>query len=1176
MSKTRKIIVALCAVMAVLLTAAAWLSGLFPFVHADGAEKGPDGSAANLQLLDVGMCTDSGSEEKVSFTINRNLGGDPFPVVSPAADKVVYTQAAGGTRTLSGVYYKLDLGKAEKGVVATLVFSFAEDTVADGKVVYGEGDTLTIKSGFSFSNWNGSDLGIQYVSDVTVTYLNGEWTGVFPDLQLTGLSASVGTIVVSNVTIIDFNLTNPTGLDAFVDQDTGWYTSGWGDQAKYVYQDVSPYVTYFISEDTPAYSRILYGAGKFGVERKSAAAPKAGEYILLKKGFVLYDVLSYTYEEGIGKLALGANHYRPVLVLHRDIAFVFDGTSWVESVPADSAEFTNSAEEKASLAVNTVLPLTWKISEGATEPMPTFTSSNPDVATVSAAGEVLGKSEGSVTITAKFLGVSASVDLTVGAEPAKESLSVRVTNGSTRETSDGGTAQYIVAYRGETLSAARAAECLTAKYHYANGLSGEEFDVTEDMIGFGSFSSAEAGETSVTVTSGGLSADAPVWVYNVITVDPLAPERIVTWGPAMDLYFVDTISDNTGSVVSVDLRDKTTYGVPRDMVKMRTANTDSNQKSYTIHSIGQVNHQQQLLFFEGFDGTDVAGSLSVGVVLEFQESYRFYQWIDDYWVAAYKFAGEVRYVWTGSAWTNYVADAEDFTVEQTEYADMPVGVRLPLNISCIPQGTYANVSYSSSDETVAEVSAQGILVAKAAGTATITVTMGTVNKEIKVTVVEAGAQGIALANNRTFYVAENGAFDVTKVRVKKDLGNGYYGEEIALTAETASFSLDTSIAGKTQLEITIDDEANGLHGTVTVQIDVQESKEIYPDNILCADDNTFFGDAIAIYFQKTFPNTANVVPDKLTAEEKASIVDNIEFLRDGTPVTIKNPNYLTFILSFVPEVSGENIHTYQRGDTILLKKGLAFYVWFGDIDNNNVPVGEGDYVKVGELKYDVTFTYNSNGKFFMEIAPVSGVAKQETVEVGLNAQYASNVAIVPEYATSGEWFFSSADESIAVVNANGLITGKSIGQTTVTAILKKSDGTEISTVTFTVKVLDVVQSLKITSESPVRLDVGAELIVSDLVEKFGIKGVKLMASGEEGGLVDLSNARVTGYDPDLTGEQTLTFRVTVDGKSVTGTLTISVGTESTGGCGSCAASVSSAWALLAFAAVFVIGRRKSV
>ena len=70
MSKTRKIIVALCAVMAVLLTAAAWLSGLFPFVHADGAEKGPDGSAANLQLLDVGMCTDSGSEEKVSFTLN--------------------------------------------------------------------------------------------------------------------------------------------------------------------------------------------------------------------------------------------------------------------------------------------------------------------------------------------------------------------------------------------------------------------------------------------------------------------------------------------------------------------------------------------------------------------------------------------------------------------------------------------------------------------------------------------------------------------------------------------------------------------------------------------------------------------------------------------------------------------------------------------------------------------------------------------------------------------------------------------------------------------------------------------------------------------------------------------------------------------------------------------------
>lgn len=1172
MSKTRKSIVALCAVMAVLLTAAAWLSGLFPFVHADGAEKGPDGSAAYLQLLDVGMCTDSGSEEKVSFTINRNLGGNPFSVVSPAADKVVYTQAAGGTRTLSGVYYKLDPGKAEKGVVATLVFSFAEDTVADGKVVYGEGDTLTIKSGFSFANWNGGDLGIQYVSDVTVTYLNGEWTGVFPDSQLTGLSVSIGSIIVSNCTVIDFNLTNPTGENAVLDRESGWYDPY--PDIKYFFQDISPYVIYGTSEGSFSYNRVVFGAGKFGVWRNDGtdfAEPQAGEYILLKKGFVLYSVSEVN---GMVGMALTNNLYRPVLVLHHDIAFVYDGNGWKETVPATSAEFTNTAEETAKLGVNTVLPLTWKISEGATEPMPTFTSSNPEIATVSENGVVLGKATGEVTISAKFMGVTATIDLTVGAEPAKSSLDVTVTNGSTRETSVGGTAQYIVAYRGETLSAARAAECLTAKYLYANGLSGEKFAVTEDMIGFEHFSSAEAGKTSVTVTSGGLSVDVPVWVYDVVTVDRLAPERIVTWGSAMDLYFVDTISDNTGSVESVDLRNKPFYGVPREMVSIRSAKTDTTQKSYGIHSIGQVNHQQQLLFFNGFDGTDVAGSLSVGAVLEFHENYRFYQWIDNYWVAAYKFAGEVRYVWTGSAWTDYVADAEDFTVEQTEYADMPVGVRLPLNISCIPQGTYANVSYSSSDETVAEVSAQGILVAKAAGTATITVTMGTVNKEIKVTVVEAGNQGVALANNRTFYVAENGTFDVTKVRVKKDLGGGYYGEEIALTSETATFSLDTSITGKTQLEITVADEANGLHGTVTVQIDVQEAKEIYPDNILCADDNTFFGDAIVIYFQKTFPNTANVVPDKLTAEEKASIIDNIEFLRNGSSVTIDNPCYLTFILSFVPEIAGESIHTYQQGDTIYLKKGLAFYSWFGDIDNNNVPVGEGDYVKVGELKYDVTFTYTSNGKFFMEIAPVNGIAKQETVEVGLNAQYASNVVIVPEYATSGEWFFSSADESIATVNANGLITGKSIGQTTVTAILKKSDGTEISTVTFTVKVLDVVQSLKITSESPVHLDAGADLVVSDLIGRFGIKGVKLMASGLEGDEVDLSNARVTGYDPDLTGEQTLTFRVTVDGKSVTGTLTISVGTSGSDGCGSCAASVSSVWALLAVAAALVVGRRK--
>lgn len=1175
MSKTRKMAVTVCAAVAALLFAAiAWLTCIPASVKAEQ----PDGSATNFQFLSVGVCTESDDSAtdtkgaKLAFVINRNLGGNPFGCPNITKDKVIYTQADGETRTLSGIYYKLNPGNIGTGVVPTLIFSFAEDTVSDGKVVYGEGDTLTIQSGFSFKNWDGSDLGINTVSEVTVTYRNGEWTGSFPDSQLTGMSVSVGTLVNGNVTIVDFNLSNPTCHTAYLDKDSGWYASGWGDFAKYVFQDVSQYVMYYTSEGKMEYTRMMYGAGTFGVWRNingnDLAAPQAGEYILLKKGFILYDVLDLTAGSAIG-MALANNLYRPVVVLNQDIAFVYDGSAWKECTPATSAEFTNSAEETAKLGVNTLLPLTWQLSEGANEPAPTFISSDPDIATVSDQGVVLGKATGNVTITAKFLGVTATIDLTVGEEPAKDSLIVTVKNGSTKETSDGTAKKYLVAYAGEDFDAAAAAKNLTARVKYTNGLFGEEIAVTEEMIG--SFSTEIAGERSVSVTFGGVSAEAPVWVYTVTTLEKLAANKILTWGPALDFYFEGLIADNGGSVESVNIIQKPEYGVPGDMVSMRTAKTDAEQKTYALHSIGQVNRQQQLLWLSGYNGDN--GELASGTVLELKDNYRFYQWIDNCWVAAYRFDGAVSYVWTGSAWADYMDDAYDFTLEKTEYTDVPVGTEFSLNVLCLPAGSYANIVYESSDSGVAEVTSDGVVVAKTAGNVTITVTMGTVKKEISLTVAEVEVKGIVLVNNRMFYVAENGTFDISKVRVKKDYGDGYYGEEITLTPEIASFTLDTTKVGKTQLTVTVKDEANGLDGTVTVNVDVQECLEMYPDNIICADDNTFFGDAIAIYFEKTFPNTANVVASVLTPEEEATIKNYVAFYRGGVALTMDTPNYLTKIMVMKPYIDDVPVHTYQIGDRIVLSAGLTFYKWFGETNYNNVPEGEGDYVKIGVLKYDVTFTYNNSGKFYMEIAPVGGAVKEETVKVGLNAQCSSNVEIIPSYATSGEWFFSSADDSIASVNASGLITGKKIGTTTVTAVLKKNDGeTVIQKITFTVNVEDVVQGLEITSTSEIRLDTGAELVVADLIEKFGLKGSKLMASGNKGGEIDLSGARVTGYDPDKTGEQTLTFRVTVDGKSVTGTIKVQVG-ASGGGCGSASVSL---WGLFALAAVLGVCRKKSV
>ena len=79
---------------------------------------------------------------------------------------------------------------------------------------------------------------------------------------------------------------------------------------------------------------------------------------------------------------------------------------------------------------------------------------------------------------------------------------------------------------------------------------------------------------------------------------------------------------------------------------------------------------------------------------------------------------------------------------------------------------------------------------------------------------------------------------------------------------------------------------------------------------------------------------------------------------------------------------------------------------------------------------------------------------------------------------------------------------------------------------------------------------GESFDFASVKERFGIKAVILMVSGAKGQEVDLSGARITGYDPEKVGEQTLTFRITVDGKSVTGELKVTVKEAKSGGCGS--------------------------
>lgn len=82
------------------------------------------------------------------------------------------------------------------------------------------------------------------------------------------------------------------------------------------------------------------------------------------------------------------------------------------------------------------------------------------------------------------------------------------------------------------------------------------------------------------------------------------------------------------------------------------------------------------------------------------------------------------------------------------------------------------------------------------GNAEITLKLGDKTKVLKVNVKAPDSVSLVVANDRTFYVAQNGTFDVSKVKVQIDYGDGFLSDEIALTDATAVFTLDNRLGGQ--------------------------------------------------------------------------------------------------------------------------------------------------------------------------------------------------------------------------------------------------------------------------------------------------------------------------------------------------------------------------------------------
>ena len=1083
-------------------------------------------TAGNAVSTDVFRFVAATGAETPTFAINRNLGSVAFATENADLSAVKYLSANGQKVSVTSVNYSVS---AAGDMMPSLLFL----TSAKPAV----GDKITVNAGFSFTA-NGEKISTAktYVAEYTA---NG-WTGLYATAGET-ISVAAGTVTVgthtsSDALVIDFGLMGVKGASSYFDDATsGWHQYDHTKADLRVYEKFAA-TAIFVRDGKRIPTRYVLSQGKFAFAGISGF--RAGDGIILLKGLTVYEMNEANYNDDMGMVRLDES-YAPVFVLGENLIYRYDGTNFVKAPAATSASIVNE-EELLSLRAGTTAKILWSVNEGAVD-YPKFYSDNENVATVDGEGNVSALTQGEVTFTLAFAEITKTITVTVGAEPAKTGIRFELATSAQRDGKS-----YFVAYVGETLDLDRLVANLSAYWIMEGGVAGTEFAVTKDMIDAGMFDNSRAGETKVVLNSGEFSVDVPVYVYEVVTTDDVQPSRLVSFGSAVDVYFIDSVGGSeTSDVRSFNIIENPLYGIPTDIVTLRKAALDGAGE-YALHSVGQVSNLQCILFFNEFD-MSAKGSIPVGTVLSFNKNFRFWRYTDETWIAAYKFKNDVSYVWTGTEWTWFEADAREVTVPETSLT-LPVGAEYAPAYNVLPENSYYVPSLESSEPSVATIE-NGKIRTVGEGSATISLKFGSRRCTIALTVVKKEIVGVKLADERVYNLSVGGALDLSKISVYADYGDGIYGEAIALTDDNASYELDSSAAGKQTISMTV--YVGDKPFKLEISVAVWNVEEVYPDNIACYDDaGWFMGTTIGIFFQKTFGNMANVYPYDLPGDEGRFMTDYVTYTRAGETVECDSQAYLTYIFTVTPKIGGKAIETYLVGDTITLKKGMGFYKWFGETDANNVPQGAGDYVKVGELKYDMTFTYNENKKFFLEIPVADAKVLEETVSVGMGETHATNVAAIPSYCSNAEWFFAVSDPSVASVSAQGLIKGLKIGTTTVTATLKTIAGDTVKDLTYTVSVTDSVSGILITSEKAVELTKGEKFDFASVKERFGVKAVVLMVSGATGKEVDLSGARITGYDPDQTGEQTVTFRITVDGKSVTGELKVTVKEEKKGCSGS--------------------------
>lgn len=506
---------------------------------------------------------------------------------------------------------------------------------------------------------------------------------------------------------------------------------------------------------------------------------------------------------------------------------------------------------------------------------------------------------------------------------------------------------------------------------------------------------------------------------------------------------------------------------------------------------------------------------------------------------------QIKFVFDGASYHQYVGEPTDFTF--TGKALISVGEEAATTIEITPAGTYGAATYSSSDDTIASVSADGKVTGVAEGNAVITATIGEISKTLPVQVLPAKEiKGIKLVNAYNYYsvlLNSNPADfhpNLTTVKLVY-VDDSTSGDIVVPASDVTIAALDTSVEGEVDLAVTV--KVNGVTYNTAITVVVYDYYDQVPAEVGIVD---WFAYATFIQFTNTSTNKVNFTSnDYIPLSDYANMVHYVK--KDGSSINC-GFYLLAENLALFPQFKDTNGNAvtldadnyndyYEAGDKIVIDAMTPMYKWTGDIfdyGNTGSPVaGTGEAIVEGYVKEQITYRYDGNvwGLFVPYTDMQLGSA---TVELNVGQSVSAGATRVPANATTGKFAYQSSNEQVATVSANGVIKGVGEGTCTITVTLSE-EGQETKTGTIAVTVHDVATGIEISGE--IRVLQGTAL---ENVDLSGVEAHIVWASGKQGAAVNLSGATISGLDTATVGKQSVVISVVVEGKTLTGTATVEV------------------------------------